>query len=70
MASNSGKAHPKRIHREVGFAALRVNGRMRDELINEALLTSFAHVRPKIAAWVVDYNTGRRHSALGYATPV
>ncbi len=45
------------------------NGRMRDELLNETLFTSLAHVREKIAAWVDDYNTRRPHSALGYATP-
>ena len=45
------------------------NGRMRDELLNETLFTSLVHVREKIAAWVDDYNTGRPHSALGYATP-
>ena len=45
------------------------NGRMRDELLNETLFTSLAHAREKIAAWVRDYNTGRPHSALGYATP-
>ena len=42
---------------------------MRDELLNETLFTNLAHVREKIAAWVDDYNTGRPHSALGYATP-
>jgi IS30 family transposase len=45
------------------------NGRMRDELLNETLFTSLAHAREKIAAWVEDYNTGRPHSSLGYATP-
>ena len=45
------------------------NGRMRDELLNETLFTSMAHVREKIAAWVDDYNTRRPHSSLGYATP-
>ncbi len=45
------------------------NGRMRDDLLNETLFTSLAHVREKIAAWVDDYNTGRPHSSLGYATP-
>ena len=45
------------------------NGRMRDELLNETLFTSLAHAREKIAAWVHDYNTGRPHSSLGYATP-
>jgi putative transposase len=45
------------------------NGRMRDELLNETLFTSLAHAREKIAAWADDYNTGRPHSSLGYATP-
>ena len=45
------------------------NGRMRDELLNETLFTSLAHAREKIAAWAEDYNTGRPHSSLGYATP-
>ena len=45
------------------------NGRMRDELLNETLFTSLAHAREKIATWVEDYNTGRPHSSLGYATP-
>ena len=42
---------------------------MRDELLNETLFTSLAHAREKIATWVDDYNTGRPHSSLGYATP-
>ena len=45
------------------------NGRMRDELLNETLFMSMGHVREKIAAWSEDYNTGRPHSSLGYATP-
>ena len=45
------------------------NGRMRDELLNETLFTSLAHAREKIAAWADDYNTGKPHSSLGYATP-
>jgi putative transposase len=44
------------------------NGRMRDELLNE-LFMSLGHAREKIAAWADDYNTGRPHSSLGYATP-
>ena len=55
--------------REVGFAALRVNGRMRDKLLNETLFLSLAHARVEIAACVKDYNRERPHSALGYATP-
>lgn len=45
------------------------NRRMRDELLNETLFISLAHAREKIAAWADDYNTGRPHSSLGYATP-
>ena len=45
------------------------NGRLRDELLNETLFASLAHAREKIAAWTHDYNTGRPHSSLGYATP-
>ncbi len=42
---------------------------MRDELLNETLFTSMAHASEKIAVWIDDYNTGRPHSSLGYATP-
>jgi len=45
------------------------NGRMRDELLNETLFMSLGHAREKIAEWADDYNTGRPHSVLGYATP-
>ena len=45
------------------------NGRMRDELLNETLFMSLDHARQKIAAWAADFNTGRPHSSLGYATP-
>jgi hypothetical protein len=63
------QAYAECVRREVGFAALRVNGRMRDECLNETLFTSLAHAREKIAIWAEDYNTGRPHSSLGYATP-
>ena len=42
---------------------------MRDELPNETLFLSTGHPRENIAAWADDYNTGRPHSSLGYATP-
>jgi len=42
---------------------------MRDELLNETLLMSIGHAREKTAAWACDYNTGRPHSSLGYASP-
>jgi putative transposase len=45
------------------------NGRMRDELLNEALFMSLDHARIAIAAWVEHYNQERSHSALGYETP-
>lgn len=45
------------------------NGRMRDELLNEALFFGLDHARQAIAAWAEDYNTGRPHSALDYQTP-
>ena len=45
------------------------NGRMRDELLNETLFLSLDHARAEIAAWIVDYNQERPHSALGYKTP-
>ncbi len=45
------------------------NGRMRDELLNETLFFDLDDARAKIAAWVLDFNTARPHSALGYLTP-
>jgi transposase InsO family protein len=47
----------------------RFNGRMRDELLNETLFMSMWHAREKVTVWAEDYNTGRPHSSLGYATP-
>ena len=44
--------------------------RLCDELLNETLFMSLTHVWVEIAAWLEDYNRGRPHSALGYATPV
>jgi len=40
------------------------NGRMRDGFLNETLFRNLAHARDLIAAWVIDYNTERPHSAL------
>jgi putative transposase len=45
------------------------NGRLRDELLNETLFTSLAHVRHALAIWKDDYNTFRPHSALGNLPP-
>jgi putative transposase len=48
---------------------LRGNGRLRDELLNETLFASLAHVREALAIWKDDYNTVRPHSALGNLPP-
>ena len=45
------------------------NGRLRDELLNETLFVSLAHVREALAIWKDDYNTVRPHSALGNLPP-
>ncbi len=45
------------------------NGKFRDECLNEHWLTSLAHARAVIAAWRVDYNEERPHSALNYLSP-
>jgi transposase InsO family protein len=47
----------QRLYREEGLTVRRRKGRKR------------AVAREKIAAWAHDYNTGRPHSSLGYATP-
>ncbi len=46
-----------------------LNGRMRDELLNESLYFGLDHARAKLDTWVDDYNHRRPHSALGYVTP-
>jgi putative transposase len=45
------------------------NGRLRDELLNETLFSSLAHVREALSFWKDDYNTIRPHSRLGNLTP-
>ena len=45
------------------------NARLRDELLNETLFTSLAHVKAMLAAWKDDYNNARPHSALANLTP-
>lgn len=42
---------------------------MRDELLNESLFIDLVQARQLISAWVLDYNTARPHSSLGYKTP-
>lgn len=45
------------------------NGRLRDELLNETLFVSLTHARALLAAWRLDYNTVRPHSAIGNVPP-
>jgi putative transposase len=46
-----------------------INGRLRDELLNETLFVSLAHARAALADWKDDYNTVRPHSAIGNVPP-
>jgi putative transposase len=41
-----------------------LNGRLRDELLNETLFTSLAQVRAVLAEWKRDYNIGTVRSAI------
>lgn len=45
------------------------NGKFRDECLNEHWFRSLAHARAVIAAWRLDYNEERPHSALNYLSP-
>ena len=46
-----------------------LNGRLRDECLNEHLFRSLPAARTIIEAWRVDYNTCRPHTSLGGLTP-
>ena len=45
------------------------NGRLRDEFLNETLLSSLAQARFALEEWRRDYNTVRPHSRIGWLTP-
>jgi putative transposase len=45
------------------------NGKMRVELLNEALFFSLDQARDAVDEWVEDYNTDRPQSSLAYETP-
>jgi len=47
-----------------------LNGKIRDECLNEHWFASLAEARRILAAWKEDYNHVRPHSSLGYQTPV
>jgi putative transposase len=46
-----------------------INGRLRDECLNEHWFLSLPHARRTIEDWRVDYNLNRPHSSLGNLTP-
>jgi len=46
------------------------NGRVRDECLNINLFWSLTQARVIISDWKDEYNNHRRHSSLGYLTPV
>ena len=45
------------------------NGKFRDECLNEHWFRSLSEARTIVAAWRMDYNQIRPHSALEYQTP-
>jgi putative transposase len=45
------------------------NGRLRQECLNTHWFLTLADAKAKIAAWRIDYNEARPHSALDWATP-
>ena len=55
--------------RKLGFAALRVNGSLRDELLDGEIFYSLVEAKVPIEAWRRHYNTIRPHSSLGYRPP-
>jgi transposase InsO family protein len=46
------------------------NGRVRDECLNINLFWSLTQARVIISDWKDEYNCHRRHSSLGYLTPI
>jgi putative transposase len=46
-----------------------LNGRFRDECLNEHWFVSMQHARSVIEAWRIEYNTERPHSSLNDKTP-
>jgi putative transposase len=46
-----------------------LNGKIRDEFLNEHWFTSIAEAKQLAAEWLHDYNHVRPHSSLNYQTP-
>jgi putative transposase len=59
----------KRLLREVGFACLRLNSKLRDELLAREIFYDLREAKVLIEAWRQHYNTVRPHSSLGYKPP-
>ena len=49
--------------------AVSFNSRMQDAFQTKTLLRNLAPARKLMGAWIIDYNSARPHSALGYQTP-
>jgi putative transposase len=47
-----------------------LNGKIRDECLNEHLFTSLSNAKDILNAWRQDYNYLRPHSSLNYQTPM
>lgn len=50
-------------------AVFPINGRYREECLNQHWFTSIGEAREIIEEWRIDYNTERPHSSLKYQTP-
>ena len=47
-----------------------LNGKIRDECLNEHIFINLHHAQAILQEWKEDYNTQRPHSSLGYKTPM
>ena len=47
-----------------------INGKLRDECLNEQWFVNLLDTRRIIEDWRIDYNEERPHSALNYMTPM
>lgn len=47
-----------------------INGRLRDECLNEHLFANLDEARRIIEGWRIDYNTSRPHTSLDGLTPM
>ena len=52
-----------------GKVTYRINGKLRDELLNGEIFYTLKEAQILIAQWRDHYNTIRPHSALGYRPP-